>query len=536
MNAHTIQLIPKPKYGKLFGGQWSFAENSALYCAPEFHKVIRFFSDMLPFKLSRTEQPQDADICFIKDSALGDEAYRLHCDSSGLNVFAGTPSGAFYAIQSLRQLLGCGVQQKAPLTMDCMTIEDAPALSWRGLSLDVSRHFFEVDDVKWLLDMMAMHKLNRFHWHLTDDQGWRIEIKKYPLLTEIGSKRCDTNIHGWQSTDREGRPHSGFYTQDQIREIVEYAAERMITVVPEIDMPAHFAAAMASYNWLTCRDIPCEVPWYFGGTYPESMGITDWNRIACAGKETTYQFIFDVLEEIIPLFPSKLFHIGGDEAPKAEWEKCPHCQKVIRDNHLKNEAELQAFFTNKIKNWLADRGVKLIGWNELLAADNIGRDTIAQYWTPGFDKNVLKHLQEGGKVILSCHSAFYFDMCYAQVPLQSTYNFSPADYHIPPSLFPNILGVEAELWTEWIGTRQKLEITAFPRLEALSENAWTPAGARSFDDFLDRLRYFEKILEAIGVRYASDKVALEKTPEEKKAQIQAWYAGDTDIDVRNSLS
>lgn len=545
-----LPIIPNPAECTELDGNFLLTEDVTIHFDPAFADIRNFFDSFLADALTHTNsaskdchgnltseirkgknpgQQNCGKITFLLDNTIVKEGYKILCLPDSLTVSAKEPSGAFYAIQTLRQLT-----IDTPL-LPCFEINDYPAYSFRGLSLDEARHFFGMEEVKRRLDLMALHKLNVFHWHLTDDQGWRIEIKQYPMLTKIGSYREDTNIHGWKSTDREGKPHSGFYTQEQIKEIVDYAAKRFITVVPEFDMPAHFMAAIASYPWLACREIPTEVPWYFGGLVPESQGITDWNRTACAGKQSTFDFIFDVLEEMLELFPSKLFHIGGDEAPRDEWKICPLCQKVIRENHLKDEEELQGWFNNKVKAWAGQKGLRLIGWNEILTADNLGRDIIAQYWTPGIDKNIVRHLSEGGEIIISCHEAFYFDMCYADVPLEATYHFTPADYDIPEKYYSQIIGIEGEVWTEWIADREKLDITSFPRVEALAEAVWTPQNRRNFDDFMIRLHHFEKLLDKLGVEYAADCIALKRSDKaQAEKEIEEWQLRNQYIDVENN--
>lgn len=471
-----IHLIPMPKQASPLTGTFTLTRETSCCFAPELQAVSRFFDELIT-KAARfvlQEGNETADIRFLLEESVPAEGYRIDCTQKGLAVVASTPAGAFYAIQTLRQLLKLDTVQNAEtLTMDCVKIEDEPRFRWRGMMLDESRHFWGMDYVKRYLDFMAMHKLNVFHWHLTDDVGWRIEVKKYPLLTEIGSRRKDTQLYGWGSRRLEGKPYApGFYTQEQIREIIAYAAERFIMVVPEIDMPAHFAAAIAGYPYLACREIPSEVHWFYGGTIPEkTMGWKDWNRPACAGKERTYEFIFDVLDEITPLFPAPYFHIGGDEAPKDEWKTCPHCQKAIREHGLKDVEELQGLFNNRIAAHLREKGKRLIVWNEALQAGNLDKSVVGQYWTPQRDKHAEKYINEGGEMIMSRHQAFYFDITYAQYPLKNTYQFEPVHDGIHAESVKNVLGVEAELWTEFIPSVRRLELFLFPRMEALSEVA-----------------------------------------------------------------
>lgn len=474
---------------------------------------------------------EHARIVITKDTALQREEYTLSVTSERIGITASSEIGAYYALQSVRMLARYDTGGR---DVPCCAISDKPRWGWRGLHLDESRHFFGMEEVKRLLDIMFMMKLNTFHWHLTDDQGWRIEIKKYPLLTEIGAKRKYTQIDGWQTTHKLEEPYSGFYTQEEIREVLAYAKERHIMVVPEIDMPAHFAAALAAYPWLGCREIETEVPGYFGSAIPESMGIKDWNRTACLGKDSTFDFIYAVLDEIFELFDAPYFHIGGDEAPKDEWKKCPHCQARMKQLGLKNEEELQGWFNNQIMHYVKDKGKRLIGWNEILAAGNLDRSVIGQYWTPKRDKHAERYVENGGNLILSNHRSFYFDMTYAQYPLRNTYDFNLNRYHISPQAQKNILGVEAELWTEWIDGVPKLELNAFPRVQALAEVAWSPEERKNFSDFKTRLDAFKPTLDSLGINYAVDKVSMPQGVFNRAKIQKLFYKGDTHFELKRN--
>lgn len=486
-----INLIPVPRKHIKQNGQFVFDNPS-----------VKSDFDMPLLELKRSE---NADIIIKQNTALEDEGYILNITRDKIFIESKDEAGAYYALQSIRQLSRYELGERK---VDCCFIEDAPRFKWRGLQLDSSRHFWTVEQIKKYLDNMFMMKLNVFHWHLTDDQGWRLEIKKYPLLTQIGSKRKYTHTNGWGCKDIIDEPYEGFYSQDQIRDIVEYANARNIMIVPEVDFPAHCAAALAAYPQLACRELEREVPGYFGGIIPENvLGIKDWNRTICVGKESTIQFVLDVIDEVCDLFPSPYFHIGGDEAPKDEWKKCPHCQKAIANNNLKNEEDLQGWFNNHILEYLKSKGRQLIGWNEILAADNLDKSIIAQYWTPKRDKNVEKYIKNGGKVIMSKHQAFYFDMPYALYPLKSTYNFKSEAYNISSDA---ILGVEGELWSEWIDNESRLELLTHPRMEALSEIAWSQYSKINWSDFKERLDDFKPLLKQLNTNYAIDKISLPK--------------------------
>lgn len=483
--------------------------------------------------LKTEKATKESHISFLFDSTLGEETYTLKAESYGIKVYAGTYSGAFYGLMTLSQLLTLSEINGETITCPQLIIEkDSPKHSWRGLQLDESRHFFGKETVKKYLDFMALYKLNRFHWHLTDDQGWRIEIEKYPLLTEIGSYRKGSQLHSWSCCEYEEVPHSGYYTKDDIREIIAYAKERCIEIVPEIDFPAHCAAAIAAYNHLACRDIPCEVLDFCGDALAKKKGIRNWNRPLCLGKDDVITFAKDVIEEVADLFPFPYFHVGGDEAPRNEWKKCPECQKRIKDNKLKNETELQAWFTNEINAFLKGKGKTMIGWNEVLASKNTDADVIGQYWTPKKDKNVISHLEKGGKVILSCHKSFYFDMAYNYCTPKDTYTFEPDKAKIKKELRNGVLGIEAEMWTEWITNEDHIFFMLFNRGLALSENAWTRK--KNFSNFKYRLQLHKALMDRMGIYYGNDCITMRKNKAYKKrtAKKHGFTSGHNDAEFR----
>ncbi len=527
-----LNIIPKPlKLVEKKGGT-EINKNCKIRADDVLLKGAEIFAKEILGVDTAEFSAEDAPVKIVLNSTLSREEYRLKGEEKSLIIEASDFAGVFYAVQTLKQIIFFTEStEENTVCMPCVEISDKPRFEHRALLFDESRHFFGKAEVKRLLDLMAMYKLNVFHWHLTDDQGWRVEIKKYPLLTEIGSKRKDSSLYGWRRAVLEGKSHEGYYTQNDIREIVAYAQDRNITIIPEIDMPAHFAAAMAAYNYLGCREIPCEVHWFFGGGVPMKMGWKDWNRSACAGKESTYEFIFDVIDEITELFPAPYFHIGGDEAPKDEWKKCPECQKKMKENNLKDVEALQGYFNNRIAKYLEGKNKRLIVWNEALGADNLNNQVIGQYWTPKNDKNVNKHIEKGGQVIISKHQAFYFDMGYNQYPLKNTYKFEPLKKMIDPKHEDRILGLEGTLWTEWIADREKVDMQLFPRLQALSEIAWVPGGRKNFGEFLDRMHQNNKILHTLGVNYAEDRVSMPKNPIRRKHEINMWYNKDQHREV-----
>lgn len=480
--------------------------------------------------LLKLERNDDGNLVIIKDESFGKESYKLEVNKDKITITAGTEIGAYYALQSLRQISKYELGER---NVPCVVINDAPKFSWRGLQLDEARHFFGKEYVKKYLDMMFMMKLNVFHWHLTDDQGWRVEIKKYPRLTEVGSVRKYTHINGWGSCDVINEEYSGYYTQDDIKEIVEYAKERGIMIVPEIDFPAHAAAALAAYPWLACRELEREVPGYFGGLIPErKLGIKDWNRIICAGNDKTMEFVFDIIDEICDLFPAPYFHIGGDEAPKDEWKKCPKCQERIKKHGLKNEEDLQGWLNNEILKHLKTKNKRLIGWNEILAAGNLDKSVVAQYWTPKRDRNAEKHANTGGSIIMSNHQAFYFDMSYAQYSLKNTYNYTPQKFGVSKDNIKNLFGVEGEVWTEWIRTTERLELLVYPRMQALAETAWTMDENKNWTDFKTRLDNFKAYFKLFGINYAVDAISLPKGMFSRIKIRKNFYKGDTEMETK----
>lgn len=492
-----IDLIPKPLKYEVRYGEFFINNDTKIFIDKNAEFALLSLKELLQkhcnFDIKVVEKKDIASIKFLYDANLGDEEYILDCKIDSLLVRYSSKAGAFYAVQTIRQLCKVDLLNESDqLSMHAVYIEDSPSQKWRGFMMDESRWFFGPTVIKDLLDVMAMLKLNVFHWHLTDNTGWRIEIKKYPKLTEIGSYRRGTQNLAWGKPDFiDNTPHEGFYKQDEIIDIVEYAKARNIMIVPEVDFPAHLVAAIASYPELSCTNAKIEVSPKHG----EFCKI-----IACAGKDNTYQFIYDIIDELSELFPAPYFHIGGDEAPKDEWKKCSKCQTLIKEKSLADEEELQGYLTNKIAVYLRRKGKRLIGWNEILKAKNLDNSIIAQYWTYIKDKRVNEYLQNGKNVIVSKHQAFYFDMPYMQNNLKNTYNYSHKKYGINSNC-SGILGVEAALWTEWVFSVERMQFQIFPRILAFSEVAWTPEEKRNYEDFKKRLNNFLPVLKSMGKIY-----------------------------------
>ena len=445
-------------------------------------------------------------IRFVTDESLPAEGYELNVDGEGIEVRASQFPGFLYALQSLEQLLPAAVYGTEPAPdaaweVPCVKIADAPRFAYRGMHLDVARHFFSVDEVKRYIDVMAIHKLNTLHWHLTDDQGWRIEIKKYPELTRVGSVRGETLIgHHHTSSEYDKTPHGGYYTQKQIREIVKYAADRYITVIPEIELPGHAVAALTSYPWLGCKGEGYEVR--------RRWGIS--KEVFCPGKETTFEFLQNVFAEVLELFPSEFIHIGGDECPKDSWKQCPLCQERIRTEGLKDEFELQSYTVRRMEKWLREHGRKIIGWDEILEG-GVSPTATVMSWRGS--KGGIAAAKAGNHVIMAPNVHCYLDYYQTKtptkepmaiggyVPMRKVYELDPYD-QLTPRERAYILGVQGNLWTEYIATFPHLKHMLLPRLAAIAEVGWS-YDRKDFDDFKHRMNSLRKCYDAAGLNYAT---------------------------------
>ncbi len=438
-----------------------------------------------------------ADINLIVDESLTNtDEYRLEITKSGITITGESYRGVMLGIQTLRQLLPAEIELKSSskatkLTLPIVTVSDYPREQWRGMMLDVSRHFFTTTEVKELLDIMALYKFNKFHWHLTDDQGWRIEIKKYPLLTEKGGFR---NFN-WQDRDcmrmrkEQNNPdfdfpadrikivegdtiYGGYYNQEEIKDIVEYASVRGIDVIPEVDMPGHFSAAIANYPNLACFN---EAGW--GHTFSAPI---------CPGKDEVLEFCKDVYSEIFSLFPYQYVHLGADEVEKDNWKKCPNCQKRIKKEGLKNEFELQSWFVKSMEQFFNENGKKLLGWDEILEGGLSETATIM--WWRSWEKNAVhRATAQGNNAVMTPNSYFYFDYIPDVKTLQNVYSFNPELEGLSKEQFSNVLGLQANTWTEWIPSRERMHYMIFPRMTALAEVAWGTANPTEFENYRHRL-------------------------------------------------
>ena len=450
----------------------------------------------------------------INAEIANDEGYRLTVNDRLVRIEGRTAQGVFYGIQTLRKSLpiileterndNSGVTNQVELP--AVVINDQPRFAYRGMHLDVSRHFFGIDVVKEYLDIMALHNMNTFHWHITDDQGWRIEIKKYPKLAQLGSQRKHTVI-GRNMGIYDDTPYGGYFTQDEAREVVQYAKDRYITVIPEVDMPGHMLGALKAYPELGCT----------GGPYETEGRWGVFEDILCAGNEQTYQFINDVLDELMDIFPSQIFHIGGDEAPRERWEKCPKCQQRIRELGLKGdgkyaaEAKLQGYFTNRVENYLISKGRRIIGWDEILEGD-VNASAMIMSWRGV--KGGLEAAEKGHDVVMAPTSHGYFDyyqtnpedwnnptLFKAYLPMERVYSLDPSPDSLSVVAKKHIIGAQANIWTEYIAYKNLLEYQMLPRAAAMCEVQWVMPKQKNYGEFLERERQMLKIYQLYNYTY-----------------------------------
>ena len=462
-------------------------------------------------------EPQKGGIALVLSADVkAPEGYRLQVTADGIRIEGSTPAGVFYGIQTLRKAVGATAVSS--IELPAVDIADEPRFGYRGMMLDVGRHFFSMDEIKTYIDMLALHNINRFHWHLSEDQGWRIEIKKYPKLTEIGSKRSETVI-GHNSGKYDGKPYGGFYTQEQAKEIVAYAADRYITVIPEIDLPGHMQGALAAYPELGCTGGPYEV-W-------RQWGVSE--DVLCAGNDKTIEFIKDVLAEIVEIFPSEYIHVGGDECPKVRWTTCPKCQARIKALGLKSdqkhtkEERLQSYVIHEAEEFLNSKGRKMIGWDETLEGGLAPNATVMSWRGEGGGIEAAKQQHD---VVMTPNTYLYFDYYQAKdtenepeaiggyLPMEKVYSYEPMPKALTPEEQKYIIGVQANLWTEYIPTFQQVQYMVLPRMAALCESQWCAPDKKNYEVFLHRTARLVDIYKAYGWNYAKHifDVQLRLTP------------------------
>lgn len=498
---NVLNIVPAPAETSKKDGIFKSENGLRIYsdksnesaCIPS---SIPFKNSNMCFEFVLSEE--DANLIIKYNESLNKDEYFLDVDKDIIKVEAAASSGAFYCFQTIKQIVKA---ENKSVIIPCCKIHDYPRFKWRGFMLDESRHFFGKEFVKQTLDMMAMNKMNVFHWHLTDDQGWRIEIKRYPLLTSKGSIRKSTPLsiealydHSlpW---DKSEYGKGLYYTQNDISEIVSYAKERFIDIVPEIDMPGHLSAAIACYPELSCSGEKIDVASEFGVL----------ENIACCGKDTIYKFAYDIIDELTRLFPFSYIHIGGDEVPKNKWKECPLCQKMIKEKNLENEENLQGYFNNSLQAYIKSKGRHMIGWNEILKASDLSNDTVIQWWCDDSGRE-KEWIESGNKAILSKIEYMYMDHLYGGKPLSKTYSFDLEAMGLSPESEKNILGIEAPLWTEYVRDTQKAHLNMYPRLQAVAEIAWTIKENRNFESFLSRLVTQEKIMDEKNILRAKRNV------------------------------
>jgi hexosaminidase len=523
-----VNIIPQPvsvKYTGVNGNFFLGPETKIVAEGNGLQNSIDFFNSYLKtyygFALQTVSMSKGTNNLILNFERMDDSlpgAYRLSVDKKGIYIAGDNETGVFYAIQSLIQLLPMPSGGK-DLSIPYVEINDRPRFAYRGLMLDVGRHIMPVPFIEKFIDYLAMHKMNEFHWHLTEDQGWRIEIKKYPRLTEVGAWRDGTVIgkRPWKGNDNIR--YGGFYTQDEVREVVAYASKRYITVIPEIEMPGHGSAAIAAYPWLSCfpnekTNIPDSLLSEEGKKSNGKLVYEKWGvaeDVFCAGNDSVFGFLQDVIDEIIPLFPSKYIHIGGDECPKTNWKRCPRCQKRIQDLGLKDEHELQSYFIQRMEKYINSKGKTLIGWDEILEG-GLAPKAVVMSWRG--EKGGIEAAKQKHTVIMTPTTYVYLDYSQTKhedslviggyLPLEKVYQYEP----VPPELSVSdgryILGAQANIWTEYMTNESKIEYMIFPRVDALSEVLWSPKSAKNWLDFKKRLPFQFKRYNLWATHYFSD--------------------------------
>lgn len=479
-------IIPKPNSYTAKGGTYVISSSTEVLCSAEFTGAGNYLTEYLKTHPVKGEGA----IKFQKTDGMEPEAYILSVSADGILIKATDAKGAFYAAVTLKMIIMQSEKVDGKAKINCLYISDKPAFSYRGLMVDESRHFFGSDVIKKVLDHMAFLKLNTFHWHLCDDQGYRIESKLFPELNEISSKREFAGFEG-NGLKHRGGEYCHYYMQDEIKEIVAYAKKLNIDVIPEIDVPGHMSAVLAAHPELACT------PRNFKPTCENGV----FDAVFCAGNDEVYDFIDKLFSEISPLFQSKYFHIGGDEASKGHkiWETCPKCQEVKRNNGLKNSVQLQGYFMTKVSEILKKYGKTAIAWNDCIN-DSFSNDIVCHYWLPINGGEVKKQAYKRD-IILSPTNYFYFDVKYASISLKKVYKYNSvkSGFGKPGQ---HILGVECEHWTEWIDCPEALEFSIFPRAAAFAEVGWTNLENKKYKDFLKRLEWYKTYLNKKGINYS----------------------------------
>ena len=517
-SVNHYDIIPAPSSLEMGSGSFVIKENTMLVVNTRNEKtegVITYITGFLRnagYKGLDVVERQGVrrgsiNLILDEEGSFEPEGYALSIKRNIITIRASDGAGLFYGFQTMRQLLPPSVElndegaEVPALHIPVCEIKDQPAFIYRGMHLDVGRHMFPVEYIERYIDMMALHKMNMFHWHLTEDQGWRIEIDKYPLLTEVGSKRKETIVGhaGRPPFEYDGKPYEGFYTKEQVRDIVAYAAERFITVIPEIEMPGHSLAAITAYPHISCTGGPFEVATKWGV----------FEDVYCAGKEETFAFLEDVIDEVTELFPGPYFHIGGDECPKSRWKVCPDCQKRMVEEGLADEHELQSYFVKRIESYLATKGKRMIGWDEILEGGLAPQATVMSWrGTQGG----IAAAREGHDVIMTPNPYMYLDHYQTEPegeplaiggysPLEWVYGYDPVPAELSGDEVNFILGLQGNLWSEYLYTPEQMEYMAYPRMFAIAETGWTAPLKKDFEDFLVRFTAQRARYDVIGINY-----------------------------------
>lgn len=488
-------VLPKPASTKALQGHYTIPQKITIL-APQNALEANYFIDeikdacQLPAEITYNAFESNLRLTVDDNAVKEKEGYKLSVTSQGIQITGHDNAGVFYGLQSLLQLLYANKEQGI---IPAQEITDYPTFPWRAYMIDEGRYFKGEKEVYQILDEMAALKLNTLHWHLTDDGGWRIEIKKYPKLTEIGSKRKDTQIGGWSSDKTMGKPHSGFYTQEDIKRILRYAKQRHIKVIPEIEMPGHASAAIASYSWLGSDDKQIEVPIKFGKHYP---------TFNVANKKVI-QFLEDVIDEVIELFDTDIIHIGGDEVRFDHWEKNDEINALKKEKEFTSYMDVQIHFSNQMSRYIQSKSARMMGWNEILGkvlhqddnisfadpSQKIADNVIVHYWK-GDPEEIVNAVKNGYDIVNSHHTFTYLDYSYQSIPLEKSYNFRPISPNMPDEYKHKVIGIGCQMWSEWTSTPESIQRLTYPRIAAYAEVGWTAYEAKDYPSFLKRIKYF----------------------------------------------
>ncbi len=517
-----LSVIPMVNDYKLDEKQVSF-DNFRLDYEPKFKEAIIQFENELKQKLNVNENSKFYLFKFIKDSKLKRQQYKIEVTTSNTTIYAKTKEGFYYATRTLIQLLSLKTAGKIDnLTLNCLTINDSPRFLFRSFMVDEVRHFFGKDEIKRIIDLMADLKFNYFHWHLSDDQGFRINFKEFDKLKSVASTRKRTKINSLTNDDYDEHEYSYCYEIEDIKEIIQYAKDRYIEIIPEIDMPGHTTALVAAYNELHCLHKQIDVETKFGV----------FSEIVCPSKDSTYEFLKKLLKALCDLFKdSKYIHIGGDEVDTANWKQCPDCNKKIQKLHLDDAKQLQQYFMKEMVSYVQSLNKKVICWHDGVY-DSSDKNVIMQYWTWQLEKDKIEYMNNGRTTIYSPCSQFYFNDPYAELPLKTTYTKKISFEGLTRTGLSNILGVEGCIWTEWIDSNELLETLILPRLEALAEKAWTKQKNINLKDFLKRLDNHYLTLDYLNMAYTPTKIALSSNKKKRELISKAFRDNDKKVEFK----